>query len=145
MEERLKKRLELLSEICKQKEDDEVDLFLRSIALKVKKLPSFLITELQGKVLTVVSEFESRVYNPNSSLNSGCTNSNHTDTLCQNDQNQELLSTKRFMSIDSNQNPHPFLGLLGNTNTVNQNTLSSNPTHRTYMADQKSQRTFQQL
>lgn len=62
MEERSKQRMELLQGICKQKEDDEVDLFFKSIALKVKTLPPHLITELQMKVLSVVSDFQSRAY-----------------------------------------------------------------------------------
>lgn len=57
MEERSKKRLELLQKIANN-EDDEVDLFFKSVALKVKKFPPHLVTKSQLTILTAICEIE---------------------------------------------------------------------------------------
>lgn len=57
MKERSRKRLELLEKVANG-QDDEVDLFFKSIALKVKKMEPHLITKSQLRVLTVISQIE---------------------------------------------------------------------------------------
>lgn len=57
MEERSRKRLYLLEKVVNN-EDDEVDLFFKSIAFKVKKMKPHLITKTQSRVLTVTSQIE---------------------------------------------------------------------------------------
>ncbi|XP_071054637.1 uncharacterized protein [Onthophagus taurus] len=58
LEERSKHRLHVLSQLTHQKEEDEVDLFMRSIALMVKKLPPNLISQAKLQILTLVTNLQ---------------------------------------------------------------------------------------
>lgn len=64
-DERAQKRMELLEDIQKKKrmsqsEEDEVDLFMKSISLSVKKLPPALVNEAKLKILTLVNELQEK-------------------------------------------------------------------------------------
>ncbi|KAK5647829.1 hypothetical protein RI129_002721 [Pyrocoelia pectoralis] len=63
-EERAQKRTELLEALQNQKEEielDEVDLFMKSISLTVKRLPRPLINEAKLGIVTLVNNLEGRV------------------------------------------------------------------------------------
>ncbi|KAL5239470.1 hypothetical protein ACI65C_006880 [Semiaphis heraclei] len=70
---RSKERNEMLSNIQaqnnllasqNQQQEDEVDVFFKSIAMTVKKLPSWAINEAKLRVLTMVSEIEEKYVVP---------------------------------------------------------------------------------
>lgn len=60
LEERSKQRMKIISQLTNQKkeEDDDVDLFMKSIALTIKKLPSQLIPEAKLQILTLVTNLQ---------------------------------------------------------------------------------------
>ncbi|KAL1516156.1 hypothetical protein ABEB36_000075 [Hypothenemus hampei] len=83
LEERSKQRMEMLSKLTDQKEDD-VDLFMRSMALMVKKLPLNLINEAKFKILTVVTNLQTSIdipQQPQISTSSFPTFSTHSHNL----------------------------------------------------------------
>ncbi|KAG5880792.1 hypothetical protein JTB14_010458 [Gonioctena quinquepunctata] len=57
-EERSKQRLRMLSSLIQKPEDDEVDLFFKSIAMTVKQLPPHLIAKAKLETLTLVTELQ---------------------------------------------------------------------------------------
>lgn len=68
-----KKRNELLSNnqessnllaLQLNKEEDAIDVFFRSIAMTVKKLPLWAINEAKLQTLTMVNELENKIYDP---------------------------------------------------------------------------------
>ncbi|KAF5271898.1 hypothetical protein FQR65_LT17532 [Abscondita terminalis] len=59
LEQRSKQRLELLEHLTKQKEkEDDVDLFMRSIAMTVKQMPAHKIARAKMNILQVVTELQ---------------------------------------------------------------------------------------
>ncbi|KAL1488308.1 hypothetical protein ABEB36_015257 [Hypothenemus hampei] len=61
LEERSQKRMEILKSMQIQNEpEDDVDLFMRSISVSIKKLPPELIAEAKLNILTLVTTLQNR-------------------------------------------------------------------------------------
>ncbi|CAH1979226.1 unnamed protein product [Acanthoscelides obtectus] len=58
VEERSKQRMQMLSALTQKPEDDEIDLFFKSIAMTVKKLPPHQIAKAKLGILTLVTELQ---------------------------------------------------------------------------------------
>lgn len=74
MEKMSKKRLELLDHIVNKKTDDDVDLFMKSIALTVKTLPPHLISQAKLDILSSVTRLQSQAFYSNSTVDAACFN-----------------------------------------------------------------------
>lgn len=64
-EERSNQRLQMLTQLTQQKEEDDVDLFMRSVAMMVKKLPPNLVNQAKLQILTLVSNLQESVTSSN--------------------------------------------------------------------------------
>ncbi|CAH2012423.1 unnamed protein product [Acanthoscelides obtectus] len=58
VEERSKQRMQMLSALTQKPEDDEIDLFFKSIAMTVKKLSPHQIAKAKLGILTLVTELQ---------------------------------------------------------------------------------------
>lgn len=64
LEERSKERMEMYSKLVDNQNEDEVDLFMRSMALMLKKLPPNLINQAKLKILTLITNLQASMTNP---------------------------------------------------------------------------------
>lgn len=71
LEEQSIQRTKILSQLTSnKKEDDDVDLFMKSIAVTVKKLPPTMIQQAKIQILTVVHDLEMQVRTSSGSTDS---------------------------------------------------------------------------
>lgn len=59
LEEQSSQRLQMVSQLLNQ-QDDEVDLFMRNIALTIKKLPPLIISQAKLQILTLVTNLQAQ-------------------------------------------------------------------------------------
>lgn len=64
-----------------EKENDEIDLFYKSLSLSVKRLPNHLINEAKMQHLQIIANLEQRVLHENNSNHTFSNNSNHFSSL----------------------------------------------------------------
>lgn len=64
LQERSKKRMEMYSKLIDRDKEDEVDLFMRSMALMLKKLTPNLINQAKLQILTLVTNLQASMDNP---------------------------------------------------------------------------------
>lgn len=97
MDKRAMERNVILKRIMSE-EDDSVDLFFRSIASSVKKMPPDFINEAKFKTLQIVSELESRMWQYNRNITSPDTPSVIS--------NQSSGSYKTYPAVSPSNNIH---------------------------------------
>ncbi|KAF5280023.1 hypothetical protein FQA39_LY05404 [Lamprigera yunnana] len=131
MEERPKMRLQLLSEMRQPKEEDEVDLFMRSVALIIKKLPVHLIAQAKLQILTLATNLQGSASTTSSRVSNNFTGAAGLTSLT-NPSPHPSASTY----IPNNRNyPYFFLQTLNTPHTEVTDSKYINSTMSTYLSN----------